>query len=72
MEQNDLREQFNDQGYVRLLDFLDASVVAQARCAMEEFSGASSPAAGGSRHNREICWRMSHSIPASSGSTNIT
>lgn len=36
MEQNDLREQFNDQGYVRLLDFLDASVVAQARCAMEE------------------------------------
>lgn len=35
MEQNDLLEQFNDQGYVSLRGFLDAHVVAQARSAME-------------------------------------
>ena len=35
MNQNDLREQFNDQGYVKLVDFLGTDVVAQARAAME-------------------------------------
>jgi len=36
MDENGLREQFNDQGYVKLQDFLGTSVVAQARSAMEE------------------------------------
>ena len=36
MNQDDLRQQFDDQGYVRLSGFLDSSVVAQARAAMEE------------------------------------
>lgn len=36
MDENALREQFNDQGYVKLQDFLGTSVVAQARSAMEE------------------------------------
>ena len=36
MNKNDLRQQFDDQGYVILQSFLDSSVVAQARSAMEE------------------------------------
>ena len=36
MDENALREQFNDQGYVKLQGFLGKSVVAQARAAMEE------------------------------------
>ena len=35
MNRNDLRQQFDDQGYVKLKGFLDSSVVAQARTAME-------------------------------------
>ena len=36
MNQNNLRQQFDEQGYVILQGFLDSSVVAQARSAMEE------------------------------------
>ena len=33
---NDLRERFDEQGFVKLHDFLDARVIAQAQSAMEE------------------------------------
>ncbi len=36
MNQDDLRRRFDEHGYVKLVDFLDADVVAHARAAMEE------------------------------------
>ena len=36
MNQDDLRRQFDDQGYVKLVGFLDTDVVAQARAAMAD------------------------------------